>query len=809
MTSFFSLWLAISIMGILTLPISVAVFGHLPDKGYGFSKTLGLVLVGYGVWITCMLGMAPFSAGTILLIAGILGIVSLALWTSESIKATLNSFNTREMLQHILTSEIIFLVVLVFFTILRSGNPDIVATEKPMDFAFLNAIVRSAHFPPADPWFAGTHINYYYFGHYLLALIAVITTIPTSIMYTLGLALVFALSAQCIYSFSTSLLLSTTHHKLSERKLFLFGLTSVALVLLVGNLDSFIVFLQNPLETIQKSWWAGIGWNSSRVVGRAFENNDYITINEFPYFSFILGDLHAHVLALPLVLLSLGTVFAWVTKPLIPAEQAMKNVLHSSLKILADKKQYVVALASILVTAVIFGSLIPTNIWDFPMISLVFLVAYVSSFALVPKKSSQWVHGFFGVIIILAVALLAYFPFLLTFVPIKAIGDPKPLVNVILPWVASSIGTWTSGYGFSPVESVGRLTTLPELCTIWGLFFLATIPWIALSFWKSVQTGAKKSAPTTRVLLYAILGILTAILFTPVVGFLLVLLCISAEVLCSSSAQPTKVFVVGLFIVGLVLLLTCELIFINDFFSAPLERMNTVFKFYYQSWIILGLCSGYALYELITIPMFSKGTMRAYTLLFGFVFLASFSYPVIATFARLRDTSPQNIGIDGEKYLQTSPSASVRADAEAIQWLQAHVPGNPTIIEAHSEAEEGGNARNSYSYGARISAFTGLPTVIGWYSSHENLWRNSAPEIAIRVSDVETFYMSKNTDEASTILKRYNVQYIINGELERKLFPQGDFQKLSKLGDLVYKNDSVEIYKVFTAIAKQDNASAS
>ena len=140
MLEIFVLWFVMLVITVITIPFADILFGHLPAGGYGFAKTLGLLLLGYFVWLLASLHLAPFAWGTICFALILLTFLGIAL---DRARGT-NSFKkvlSPESLKHILLTEGVFVISLALFTIIRSGVPDIAATEKPMDMAFINAII--------------------------------------------------------------------------------------------------------------------------------------------------------------------------------------------------------------------------------------------------------------------------------------------------------------------------------------------------------------------------------------------------------------------------------------------------------------------------------------------------------------------------------------------------------------------------------------------------------------------------------------------------------------------------------------------
>ncbi|MEK7806904.1 MAG: DUF2298 domain-containing protein, partial [Chloroflexota bacterium] len=316
-------WLvAVEILGLLALPLSFLLFRRLPDRGFTLAKPLGLVLFSYVLWLAGLTHLVPNSRVTIALILAIgAAVAGLAL---RSAAPAFKSFLKDEW-RTLLAAEAVFLLFFLLWLGITSESPAINHTEKPMDFGFMNAVIQNRFFPPEDPWLAGHSISYYYFGHFMMAFLAKLTAIPSSIGYNLAVSLVPALVG--IGSFG--LLYNLVRLSGGGRRTAIgFGLAGPALVMLIGNLEGALEFVHAQGWGSAGFWdWVGIKgleggraagsgafpdqpwwwWRATRVIDTlaAGQSLDY-TITEFPVFSFILGDLHPHMMSLPFLVLGLS-----------------------------------------------------------------------------------------------------------------------------------------------------------------------------------------------------------------------------------------------------------------------------------------------------------------------------------------------------------------------------------------------------------------------------------------------------------------------------------------------------------------------
>jgi len=671
-------WLFIQLISFVILPISVKLFSSLPDRGYSLNKSFALVLYVYLVWLASSLHLLPFTQTAIILVGLIISLFSVAIFLRNF--STQNSQSEHPKAQHYLLVEAVFFLLFVIFAYLKYRTPAIYGTEKPMDFALINGIFRSRFFPPNDAWYANASINYYYYGHYLVAFISKITSIPTRIIYNLALPLIFALTGVNIFGI-------ISNSGKGDHKRYFFAFLGIILVLFASNFDTTIQVVRAALTntTAAISWW-----NPSRVIGRSFfsDPNGYLTITEFPLFSLLLGDVHAHVLALLFGSLFLGICLAYFRKP---------------------------SFSIVILGSLVLANLGMTNPWEIPGYLFLTFFLIIFSTSNLDQILRRLVLGGTCFLILLL-------PFLLNFQPIVPVNDPKPFISFI-----------------SNVASIGRHTLLSEFLTIWG---------------------------THLALLAVVILTLRRKLISKINTF--------PFILCFS---------------GLALLIFCELFFINDFFQPPLERLNTVFKFYYQAWLILGV-GVVALFFNFQSSLFKNKIILLAT---ATLLLGNFGYLIFALPVRLGEFQPDAWTLDGLKYLSFGTLAN-QADLAAIDWFNRNVVESTNIVE--SAADSSGST--SYTQVGRISAATGLPTIIGWSAvNHEGGWRNSSPEVTERVNDARTIYESSNLETVRHLLQKYQVKYVVMGEQERSSYPKGDFKKFVKLGNQVFVSGPTEIYQVF------------
>ena len=190
-------WLVLQAIGLLALPITLKLLRFLPNRGFGFARQVGLLLTGYLFWLLVSFGLLQNTTASIVLVLAIVGGLSAYIWSREG-KGMLAALRERSRI--VIATEIIFLIALASFAVFRAYNPDITATEKPMEFAFINAILRSRTFPPNDPWLSGYSISYYYMGYVLSAMLTRLSGLASDITFNLTGVTLFALTVSGAFS---------------------------------------------------------------------------------------------------------------------------------------------------------------------------------------------------------------------------------------------------------------------------------------------------------------------------------------------------------------------------------------------------------------------------------------------------------------------------------------------------------------------------------------------------------------------------------------------------------------------------------
>ena len=298
-------------IGIIFLPFTLLFFRNFLDRGYIFSKTLGILAISWVVWMLGSLKIFPFVYENSWVVLGMFGV--LALFVTSHNRAKLKTA-FKASWGFIISEEILFFIALVSWAFVRGYQPEIRGLEKLMDFGFVNSILRSSYFPPTDMWFSGEHINYYYFGHLTAAVLTRLSGVASQISYNLMIATLFALTFVSSFSIGLNLYFSTFKKKGWIG--ILLGLVTAALVTLGSNLHPLYWIWKHGLD-FSKYWYP----DATRFIVQQFGAQDN-TIHEFPIYSFVVADLHGHLINLPSVLLFVSALLSTVLKKTLSIPRA-------------------------------------------------------------------------------------------------------------------------------------------------------------------------------------------------------------------------------------------------------------------------------------------------------------------------------------------------------------------------------------------------------------------------------------------------------------------------------------------------------
>ena len=763
-------WLVVVYAGsLVTLPLGLVVFRALPDRGYLLARPLGLLLLAYMPWLLASLGLTGFGRSSIAL--GFLITLAVSGWLAYQFRRSMLDF-VRRRWRLLLAQEALFLGAFLAFVLVRAANPDLwhpyLGGEKPMDFAYLNAVLRSTAMPPLDPWFAGGALNYYYFGQFMVATIIRVTGIPAAVAYNLAVPLFFALTAGAAFSLGYNVTEGARRWLRSVRpprwSAVGAGLAAAAMAVVLGNLHGAGQVLRGMVAEFDF-------WAPSRMMP---PDPPGFEITEFPFFTFLFGDLHAHLMAMPIGLLAVGLCLNTV---LVSRRGHVRWRFPLSLALLA----------------LAVGALAATNTWDFPTYLGLGVVSIVLGQWLAWRRFDRaTVHRILGLAgLFVVLAFLFWLPFHLRLVNGFPGVGPAPVTTTLWQYVA------IHGLFLYIVATLLAVEVLPD---VWRLLrrLSGAEAWAA-GLAGGVAVTLVIALVATGYATFALLSVMLVATLLPALAWSLLRRGRSGNAEAAREAAPYHLLPLGLLALALTLGIGAELFVVKG----DIERLNTVFKLYLQAWLFFSLASAYALWHL----GFVRGWFTrlrpltgAWSLGLVALLVATAVYPVLGTRDRLQERfEPLPLTLDGTAFMQTATyfdqgETELKWDLEAINWLRDNLEGTPVVLDGRTPL---------YRWGSRVSVYTGLPTILGWdwHQIQQRCGPSPCPAVHARVSDVNLIYAGTFEGEALDLLRKYGVDYVYVGQTEQQYYPPeglAKFPAIVERGELsvAYENEKVTVYRV-------------
>ena len=872
--------LLVELIYLAALPLATFLFRPLPDRGIILARLLGILGVSYVAWLLASLEWMSFSRTSVLV-----GILAMTFLSALALAARWRDF--KEFIagdwRLLAIGEGLFLAAFLSFVAIRMANPDLwhpyLGGEKPMDFAYLNAVLRSTYMPPFDPWFAGGYLNYYYWGQFIVATLIKGTGILPSVAYNLAVPLLFALTVTGAYSLvynvtagmrrlrpsaeetpsssmgegaphprgwdgggvsPTSVLPhngggDTGHARSSGSESFIqwkrwlhgvawgpviAGLMAALLVAVMGNLDGIVQLVEGGWKSVvgDEAFPAFDFWRSSRMLpvlsdvtpsaltfwlpDKTFLGPELgYHITEFPFFTFLFADLHAHLVVIPFTLLALGLAVSLLVG-------------------LRSGGRWWLILTTVAL-AVTVGALWAINSWDYPtyvILAVLFIGAGVYLMRGDPiKRLGLFLALSAGVVVL---SILAFLPFHLNYHPFPTGLDVNkwqtPLQHFLGIHGLFLFLIVTFLLFLSRARIRGMTASLVRPATAGrtvGRFTVANL-WPALSAHGSARFRDSPAAtldgmrPVARTIVALVLGGVVIIYLAAAGYWTAALLCLilvlavwvaAKEVLCNKE-EAASYAIFPLILIGLALLIAIGVEFVRV--KDDIGRMNTLFKYYLEVWVLFAIASAYILWYLGSRGVFRLRGMSifrgAWLTMLALLLASGFIYPILGTRARLSNRfDTQNVTLDGADYMTRAVHRDddqlieLRWDYDAIMWLQDNVRGSPVVLEAHNE---------QYHWSSRIANYTGLPTVLGW--PWHQIQQRMRYDYAVRdrIPDVEEMYSTSDVGRALELLRQYEVEYVVVGQLEHGYYPERGLRKFDEmvergLARVAYRNKGVQIYQ--------------
>lgn len=622
------------------------VLGDLLDKGWAIGRFLFGIIVAFIIWTLANMKLPVNTTAMVWLLTGLIllvGMVRSKLFKPTEIRKLLNEIKGTG--KYILIEELLFLGGFIAYAVVRAYQPNILGLEKYMDFGFINSYLNSVKLPAPDMWMAGKSINYYSFGHFWASIVIRFWGIVPQVGYNLMLALLLAFGL--IISFSVIVNLSNNSKKIVG------GVIGSLMVVLAGNSHTISTLLTKG--NLTGYWYA----DATRFIDK--------TIHEFPAYSFVVSDLHAHILGLPVVLAFVLIMILWL--------KARSNFRID------------------LFLGLLLGVMAMTNTWDVATYGLLLLITGTIKYFLTDS----------GVYMI----SISY-------------------IRILLMAILTSF-IWSTNF-VSISNGIGIVTSRSPL---WQILFL----WVG----HLILLG---------------LGVLMNL----------------------KQKKQRNMLVMALSISALLLIIIPELVYAKDIYLTH-PRANTMFKLTFQALIMMSLVGGWVvnqLFELKTRSVRVAGMLIVLTIFAGLMI-----FPFEAYGNYYNDLKSYQ-GLDGTRYLNISDPNEV----EIIDYLTKH-RNSMNIVEATGD---------SFTDFDTISAYTGIPTVIGW-RAHEWLWRGSYEPIGIREGEVTELYQNSNPERTKEIIGQYNIGWIVITRHEYEKY-QVDVEGLKLFGKVVWTKDREMLIRV-------------
>jgi YYY domain-containing protein len=832
-------WVTVTLLGWLAFPLLYVALPRLRDRGYGFARVFALLTLAYLTWIAASLQLLPNTRGTILRFLGLLMLVGGGVgWFKRD---DLRRFVRRERRVILMTEGLFALLFLVWLGI-RLLQPDLwhphMGGEKPMDFAYFNAVIKSTWFPPYNPWFSGGYLNYYYFGFVIVGtLTKLLGTVP-AVAYNLIVPLLCGVTG--VGAFSVAYNLFGGH----RRGALLAGVIALLFAVVLGNLgvvhlvgdklielggrEPFPSTIPGFPQTVAlfKGLWRVLAegehlpigrtswyWHPTRIIPSDTGN----PIAEFPVFTFLYADLHAHMIAFPLTLFSMALAVYW--------SQARRPTL-----------------SSLFIGGVVVGALRPTNTWDYyPYVILGALALALGSWAAWRADRRYGDSPMDGralwqrlkapllrIVLLVSLTYVLYMPYIQHYAGYSSVerwtGGETPLgiylwihAALLFPVVTRLLIEIARFFRWRRAGPCGRAPRkTARVVGLWlALFGLALVAILALAtilmlLDTGLDTGVTAGPMTAGdrlkdMWLRLTMGVVP-------VSWVVFPMSVAAGVALFIPGMPLNRRLLWL-MVGLAMGIGIgvELIVVKG----DIGRQNTVFKFYLQAWMLLSVAAGVSIAWIRErARRWRPGVRRAWWVVMGLLLFGGALFLPFGVYARATDRMAEETGLtlDGMAFIQYSSvcesppgvsctTTSLRGDYEAIRWMQDNIAGSPVIVE--------GLGWREYLWEGRVSIHTGLPTVVGW-RWHEVQQRPMLPSSLVddRRDDVNTLYDTPDPGEAMSILARYGVRYIYVGEYERtsagayrRPYSAEGLAKFDRLVDegilqIVYDAYGVKIYEV-------------
>ncbi len=837
------LWWAFCLLliGLITLPLATKIWGKFSSGGFFLSQAMGLILTSLVLWTLTHLKV--FRLNVLCIILSALIVAAICYIPKTFRKSLTDKMTSQGFVEAIVIEETAFIIVFFLMCYFKGFLPDINGQEKYMDYGFIMSMLRDDTLPAHDMWLSGYSINYYYFGQFIWAVVIKLTGVAPAAGYNLAMCSATAIPFAMSFSIGKFLIEAAVERGFIDNKIikYVAGFFTACAVSLWGNSHSFFYdekSVGNSLLQTFKSWGIEVGKtdgffypDSTRYIGWNPEieiNGGDHTIHEFPFYSYIVGDLHAHVISMTIVLLITAIILALIASVELPSQNelrvkgSLENLSSGSSRLIPEFDSSVTL--HLILCGILLGCAQMTNYWDF----LIYFIYCAMGLLIVNTiRSVKFVTpvGIFVFIANVGGILLIYLS-----------KGSSPLMLFILETVLAA-----ASFLFCVVSPSALPRTSFQMSFLFSFASLTALPF-NLNFDMISNSLGKVQNRSPFYQLFILYG--THVIIT-VTFFIIVFALKNYNYLSNTKAKKVSgnasvigeneectnpvqaffyrrnlidIFVCGMVVVGLMMITAPEIFYVRDIYTYGYLRSNTMFKFCFAAFIILSIAMIYAVTRLLWFVN-KHGKYSSAFFAVAIVFIIMLFVPAHYTMVTLKqrcgeDLSPANYkGIDGTNYLTYYTSSAVEESYAGnlmsyklcSDWFNKEIKGSHVICEAYGD---------SYTDKCLISAYTGNPTVFGWLT-HEWLWRfhgivDEKKDILVsdpandvwalyitpRHEDVDTIYWSDSIEEVQALIDKYHIEYIVMGDIERYQFGYDNTETFKQLGERVFAYDTLSVYKV-------------
>jgi len=737
-------YLVVQLLGVAAYRLTAPWMRGLPDHGYGASKTLGVFACGVVYWLGAATGILPL--GT----AGAMAAASVLIVTACARSAPLPDRHV------VLAIEIVFAVAFAGWCLVRATAPDVSHTEQPMDLMLLGAMTESRSFPPEDPWFAGYPVSYYYFGYWLQHTVARLARVPVSEAYNVAQACWFALLTTGSAALGAAL---RSESATPPRRASLFaGLLTAVAVACVSNLQPVVDAVGAAVAGRPSALASFDRWPATRMLhDRSVDGTSIPLITEFPAFSYLLGDNHPHLLAMPFVVVLVLVTIAWLRARTTSVEPW----------------SWLCALG---------GAMAALNAWDLASVSLVIAGAVAVT---TPESRPPWRRMATAA----GLCLVALVPYGVTAQSqvqgvLPNLLHPTPLLSFL-----EMFGAPLSGVALLVVAAWLEAPPCRRVLASWTVTLMGgAVVWLAgavawvmttsagAAWWQQAADGRADAVAIATSRWFAGWPVLLAGLS----GVAVTLGLAAARRRRTAGTIDGATFALALAAVGLVLASLPELAYVRDAFDT---RMNTVFKFYYQAWLFLSVAGVVGLW----MTWRRGGAWRACAAITGTVIVGpGLVYPAVMLTADVRAHAGLTSTLDALAHIERGQPDI----AAAIDWIRTNTRPGDRVAQA-----PGQSYRVEHAF---VSTATGRPTLLGW-EGHERQWRGGAFDAmaAGRLDALEHIYRPRSASDLRAVLREWSIEVVCIGPIERARYPlsNGDEAVIASVMDLVFDRGTVRLYR--------------